>query len=106
MTCSMCTEWSLLFASDFQKIYLRPIGVAPPRAASTSLCPSPETSIRTAFSNAPSLAGSHAAGAAETVDEPFPQQALLPVEVHRLDAGAWLYAPEASPQGIRPVPWR
>jgi hypothetical protein len=101
----MCVETSLLFASAFEKMYLRPIIVRVPGHVYVGV-PISEESSTYYFLETTLVGRATFEEAVRAANESFMENALPYIEADRKDNYFWLDVWEAREEGIWPLPWR
>jgi hypothetical protein len=101
----MCVETSLLFASAFEKMYLRPIIITVPGHVYVGV-PISEESSTYYFLETTLVGRATFEEAVQAANESFMEDALPYIEADRIDAYYWLDVWEAREEGIWPLPWR
>jgi len=101
----MCVELSLLFASAFEKMFLRPIIITVPGHVYVGV-PISEESSTYYFLETTLVGRSSFEEAVQSANESFMEHALPYIEADRIDDYYWLDVWEAREEGIWPIPWR
>jgi len=101
----MCVELSLLFASAFEKMYLRPILISLPGHEYVGI-PIHEDSNIYYFLETTLVGRASFEEAVHSANESFMNDELPYIEADRLDSYFWLDVWEAREEGIWPIPWR
>ncbi len=101
----MCAELSLLFASAFEKMYLRPILIRVPGHMYVGV-PISEESKSYYFLESTMVGQKTFEEAVQYANQSFMEDAAPYIEQDRQDVYYWLDVWEAREEGIWPLPWR